>query len=250
MVAVLAVKSLDHAKTRLLTEAPAAGAPLTDAEAGWRTRLSGRRRDLVVAMLCDTVDSVRGAGVEHVVVVTPDDAVLTAAADAGAHGVRESADAPSLNGALMQGTQAARILDPAAGTVLLVQADLPAARADSLREIVAAGARRGLAMVTDHAGDGTALLIRPAAAVEPPRFGPASARAHRLSGADDLDPTGQRWPDVRTDVDTLDDLRAAVRLGVGGHTRAVLGIPDPHTGRPPRTPRPPSVSPGAPMRHD
>ena len=167
MVAVLAVKSLDHAKTRLLTEAPAAGVPLTDAEAGWRTRLPGRRRDLVVAMLCDTVDSVRGAGVEHVVVVTPDDAVLTAAADAGAHGVRESADAPSLNGALMQGTHAARVLDPAAGTVLLVQADLPAARADSLREIVDAGARRGLAMVTDHAGDGTALLIRPAAAVEP-----------------------------------------------------------------------------------
>ncbi|GAA1480997.1 2-phospho-L-lactate guanylyltransferase [Gordonia sinesedis] len=233
---MLAVKSLDAAKTRLaenldrLTtygDTPNLGTRLDDT-------VPARRRDLVIAMLSDTVESVRAAGIDRVVVVTPDDAVLTAAAAVGAHGERESDDAPTLNRALSQGSEVARVLAPDAHTVLLVQADLPAARPDSLREILAVGIPRRLAMVADRGGDGTALLIRPVDLREPPSFGPSSAHAHRRAGADDLDPTRQRWPDVRTDVDTVEDLRAALRLGVGRHTRAVLGIADDAAaGRPP-----------------
>ena len=45
--------------------------------------------------------------------------------------------------------------------VVIVQADLPAAQPSSLREIVDAAVERGESMVTDRAGTGTSLLLRP-----------------------------------------------------------------------------------------
>ncbi|KJR06786.1 hypothetical protein UG54_12780, partial [Gordonia sihwensis] len=66
---VLAVKRLDHAKSRL------AGALPSDEQ----------RRSLVTAMLGDTLEAVREAGVAQAAVVTPDPAVHVAVRE---HGVR------------------------------------------------------------------------------------------------------------------------------------------------------------------
>ena len=50
-----------------------------------------------------------------------------------------------------------------------------------------------------------------------PRYGPASAAAHRAAGAVEL--TGD-WPSLRHDVDTAADLRTAAELGLGPATSA------------------------------
>jgi 2-phospho-L-lactate guanylyltransferase len=52
-----------------------------------------------------------------------------------------------------------------------------------------------------------------------PRFGPDSARRHQDSGAIEL--TGG-WPGLRCDIDTPDDLSAALELGVGTATKRVV----------------------------
>ena len=52
-----------------------------------------------------------------------------------------------------------------------------------------------------------------------PLFGTRSAQRHRASGAVEL---RGAWPGLRRDVDTEDDLCAALALGVGPHTRALL----------------------------
>ena len=84
--------------------------------------------------------------------------------------------------------------------------------------------------MADHAGDGTALLIRDSTIVEPTRFGPESAERHRRAGATELDPGRRRWVRLRTDVDTIADLEAALRLGVGARTAATLADTDPGSG--------------------
>jgi 2-phospho-L-lactate guanylyltransferase len=65
---------------------------------------------------------------------------------------------------------------------------------------------------------GTALL----AASQPPldpRYGGPSRAAHRESGAVEL--PGQ-WPSLQRDVDTVEDLDEAARLGLGPATQAAL----------------------------
>ena len=63
------------------------------------------------------------------------------------------------------------------------------------------------------------VVATPAGAPLRPRFGAGSAQAHRDDGA--LALTGV-WPGLLRDVDDLDDLRAAVGLGVGPATADLL----------------------------
>ncbi|MGW0036651.1 2-phospho-L-lactate guanylyltransferase [Gordonia sp. NPDC003376] len=220
--AVLAVKHLDGAKTRL-----AAGRP-----AGERDTTSAHR-DLVLAMLLDTVAAVIAAGVGPIVVVTPDEAVLRILGGTDADGLHEQAHPhPSLNRAYLQGAVWLRARHPGLRMVMMVQADLPAATGTALAEVLAAASTHHAALLADADGDGTALLIRPIAVDDAPEFGVDSAAAHRFSGAVELDPTRRRWAALRTDVDTVADLDAAVAHGVGAHTRAVLDTS--FTGRPAR----------------
>lgn len=213
VVAVLAVKRLAEAKSRL---------------AASRGRASdGLHRDLVLAMLLDTMDALRQAGVDRIVVISPDTKVLTAAHAAGATSVGEDRIAEPigtdrLNQSFAEASALARRRWPTMRTVMLVQADLPAATAPSMRAVI--DAARGLpqAVLTDRNGHGTTVLLRERGITEPPRFGPGSAAAHRATGAVELDPQHRRWPDLRTDVDTAADLDAAQSLGVGRHTAAVL----------------------------
>ena len=171
------------------------------------------------------------------VVVTPDSTVAAAAQAVGARavadpspGVRPGAPGP-LNAALAHGVDTVRMAVPAADAVLL-QADLPTLRPDSLRGAVAAARGHGRAVVPDRSGEGTAALLLSDPVDRTILFGVDSAAAHRDSGAVDLTGGDARWPDLRTDVDTVDDLVAARRLGVGVRTDRVLrGLDAPVCGR-------------------
>lgn len=216
MGAVLAVKHLDAAKTRL---SASRGTSHGDAAAP-----SGEHRQLVLAMLLDTFTAVRSAGLDPIVVVSPDDDVLGAVSAAGGRPLRETPrSAPSLNHAYAQGTAWIAAHDSGCERVLLVQADLPAAQARSIREVLGAAAGHQHVLVTDAGGDGTALLLRPVTDDRLPHFGVGSAAAHRHEGALELDPAHRKWPDLRTDVDTAADLDIALTIGVGRHTRVALG---------------------------
>ncbi|QHN18247.1 2-phospho-L-lactate guanylyltransferase [Gordonia amarae] len=211
--AILAVKSLAGAKSRLT---------------GWDDE---RRRALVTAMLADTIAAIHAAGCTRVLVISPDPAVLEEAAACGAAGVREDGDGPGgLNRAMADGIAAARRRWPEVRRVALVQADLPAATGTQLRAALAAAAPYRQAFVADRRGDGTALLVRDADLATPTRFGPDSAALHRRDGLTELDPAHTLWAGLRNDVDTADDLDAALELGVGERTAAVVGdLPGDHS---------------------
>lgn len=212
--AVIAVKNLEHAKSRLAEELPPAD-----------------RSRLVLAMLSDTVRAALAAGIGSVTVVTPDSGVAAAVRALGAavHPDPE-ADVDGLNAALADAAEAVRARHGAV-ELLALQADLPALRPDQLTDMLAAAPATGRALVADHTGQGTAaLLVRDGTAPLTPLFGPDSARRHADSGAKGLDGD---WPGLRLDVDTPADLRAAVTLGPGPATTALLrniGWPHPvHT---------------------
>lgn len=201
--AVIAVKNLERAKSRLADELP-----------------PGDRSRLVLAMLSDTVSAALSAGVGSVTVVTPDPGVAAAVRALGcvAH-PDPAAGSDLLNAALADGAAAVRARNGAVD-LLALQADLPALRPDELADALAAAPATGRALVSDHTGHGTAaLIVRDGTAPLAPLFGPDSARRHVDSGAKDL--VGD-WPGLRLDVDTAADLRAAVDLGVGPATAALL----------------------------
>ncbi|WP_040780737.1 2-phospho-L-lactate guanylyltransferase [Nocardia pneumoniae] len=203
--AVIAVKSLDRAKSRLAD----------------RLRPEHRAR-LVLAMLADTVTATAAvAAVVSVTVVTPDPAVADLARTLGAdvHPEPRERNSDGLNTAL---AATAAVLRAAHGPIdlLALQADLPALRPEELADMLATAPPGSRSIVVDHAGSGTAaLVVRDPVAALDPRFGPGSARSHIAAGAVDL---AGDWPGLRLDVDTADDLDRAVALGAGDATRAVL----------------------------
>jgi 2-phospho-L-lactate guanylyltransferase len=75
------------------------------------------------------------------------------------------------------------------------------------------------AFVPDDKTVGTTALMARAPKYLTPRFGLDSAAAHEAAGATRLPGT----PRARLDVDTQDDLRSAIALGVGPATQKALG---------------------------
>jgi 2-phospho-L-lactate guanylyltransferase len=76
----------------------------------------------------------------------------------------------------------------------------------------------GRGFVPDHDASGTTLLAASAGLALAPSYGVGSQASHAGSGAVEL-PAG---PGLRLDVDTPADLEAALRLGVGPATAAVV----------------------------
>jgi len=125
-----------------------------------------------------------------------------------------------LNAALRHGAAVAARRWPGTGLAALT-ADLPAVSpAELAAALRAAGAAPGLAaFVPDAAGVGTTLYAVPPGGEFRPLFGGASRARHAAAGAVELDLGA--FTGLRRDVDTPDDLREALSLGVGPFTRAV-----------------------------
>jgi 2-phospho-L-lactate guanylyltransferase len=184
-----------------------------------KTRLSSYgdvlRSDLALAFAVDVVTAARAAtSVAEVVVVTDDPRAADVLAAAGARVVPDAPDA-GLNPALVHG-----VAQLSAGLgAATVSADLPALRPadldDALREVPDGG--RGF--VVDTAGTGTTLLAAAPGAALTPAYGHASRAVHVRSGAVELPGA----PGLRLDVDTPEDLAAALLLGLGAATAAVVG---------------------------
>ncbi len=191
------VKELGQAKSRLRGALPGVPHP-----------------DLVLALVLDTLSAALACpAVAVVVVVSSDETVAGAARELGAK-VLPDAPAAGLNPALAHAAAAA-----GGGPLAALAGDLPALRGAELAAALAAATIRGY--VPDAAGTGTTLLAAPAGCRLEPRFGPDSARAHANSGAVELTGAG---PSLRRDVDTPADLAAAVRLGIGRRTSALLAL--------------------------
>jgi 2-phospho-L-lactate guanylyltransferase len=208
-----------------------------------------RRRELALALASDTVTAVLGCPeVARVVVVTSDPvagpllaalgAVVVADEPAdrsdrsdrlGTPGTHGAGAAPQLgdlgvqdllNAALRHGAAVAARRWPGTGLAALT-ADLPAmSPAELATALRAAGsAPGGAAFVPDAAGVGTTLYAVPPGGEFLPLFGGASRARHAAAGATELGLAGVTG--LRRDVDTPDDLREALALGVGPFTRAV-----------------------------
>jgi 2-phospho-L-lactate guanylyltransferase len=200
---IIAVKRLDAAKTRLAS----AFAP-------------GTRVGVVLAMLIDTVVAASAVpAVRQITVVTPDNAAAAAVRELGARVITDPTPrghADPLNNALSLAEAAIRA---ETSNIVVLQGDLPALQPGELAEAIADARRHARSFVTDRHGTGTSALFTFGVPLDP-RFGTDSAQRHADSGAVELTAA---WPGLRCDIDTPDDLAAALRLGVGPTTAAAVG---------------------------
>jgi 2-phospho-L-lactate guanylyltransferase len=200
---IIAVKRLGAAKTRL--------APVLSAE---------DRENIVLAMLVDTIDAASAVpAVRAITVVTPDEVAADTARRLGARVVADPTPEhhpDPLNNAILT---AAAAVGATTSNIVVLQGDLPALQPDELAEAINAARGHQRSFVGDRHGTGTAALFAFGVAPDP-LFGPDSARRHADSGAAVLT---EAWPGLRCDIDTPEDLTAAMRLGVGPATTRAVG---------------------------
>ncbi|MCW2604599.1 MAG: cofC [Pseudonocardiales bacterium] len=173
---------------------------------------------IVLAFARDTLAAVTRAPEVAVVLLVCDrataDAVL-AGLDAGPAPIEVVLDDPpaGLNAAVLAGEAAARAARPGDGVAAL-SADLPCLTPAALSDALSQAAAHPRAFVPDRPGEGTTMLCAGPGESLRPQFGIGSAAAHAASGAVALDAAA----DLRIDVDTIEDLLAALALGVGAAT--------------------------------
>jgi 2-phospho-L-lactate/phosphoenolpyruvate guanylyltransferase len=198
---LIAVKRLAAAKTRL--------APVLSASA---------RESLVLAMLVDTIAAASAVPiVSSITVVTPDPDAAAAARELGAQVLMDptpDGHRNPLNNALSAAESAST-----APNLVVLQGDLPALQSHELSEALADAQLHPRSFVGDRHRTGTSALFAFGVPLDP-RFGAESTRRHADSGAVEL--TGS-WPGLRCDIDTPDDLSAALQLGLGPATRRAVG---------------------------
>jgi 2-phospho-L-lactate guanylyltransferase len=207
-VAVVALKPSEQAKSRLGLPPPL-------------------RQRLAETMALDTIRALAGA-VSQVVVVSGQPALATRLARAGISAtVWPEPDEPGMNAALAYGAD--RLRAGGVGTVVACVGDLPALRASSVDRVLRASRAVPRTFLADASGVGTTMLVATDGPLLP-GFTGRSASRHRSGGAVPLteDRLGGLLPDARRDVDTEADLMAAIDLGVGPHTAALI---DPAYGR-------------------
>lgn len=218
---VVPVKLLAEAKTRL--------SPSLDRDA---------RAELARAFVLDTIDAALGADRVARVIVVGDLSGHVDEVPAGVVVVAEP-EPRSLASAIRHGIAEARRLavdertaaDHAGARparshrgVAVLLGDLPALTPSALDAALGAASRHPLAFMPDAEATGTTLATAAAHTRFEPAFGPDSAMLHRTLGFHDLShevppALAER---VRRDVDTVDALDAAARLGLGTRTAAVL----------------------------
>jgi 2-phospho-L-lactate guanylyltransferase len=200
-VAVVPVKSLAAAKTRLAT----ALAP-------------NERVNLTLQTLKRVLAALDQPGIAARLVISPDEAVLRATRVAGAHGLRQASDG------LNPGLEEARTwaLAQGAAALLIVLGDLPLLAPEHITAILAIADRPGtVALAPDRHGSGTnIMLLRPPDAI-PLSFGLNSLFRHRAAAqARGLAIHTYDDPATALDLDTPDDLAALTDLlTAAGRTR-------------------------------
>lgn len=186
-----------------------------------KSRLAGfsgeHRAALALAFAGDTVAAALSSPlVAAVFAVTGDTRVARRLRALGARIVAD--DGPDgLNGAVERGRARALADDPRRRVAALTS-DLPGLLTRDLTEALT-GAPGSRAFVPDTPGSGTTLLLSDRLGELGPRFGVNSRYAHEASGALLLAGAGRS---LRRDVDTVEDLEDAIRLGVGPYTAAAL----------------------------
>jgi 2-phospho-L-lactate guanylyltransferase len=190
---LIPAKALPEAKSRL--------APASADDAAHRRLVEAIRRDTMNAAACaDAVARVllvvdRGP-------VPPDSAIVQSA--------------PGLNAAVVDAAEQAAQRWPQDGVAVLV-GDLPALRPDELTAALRTAEHHPRAFVADRHGTGTTLLTALPGVELRPSFGPGSATRHARDAAGIAADAG-----LRHDVDTAEDLRAAVEIGLGRETAAAI----------------------------
>ena len=182
------------------------------------TAADALRPGLALAFAVDTVTAALAcAAVRDVAVVTNDE---LAGRELAALGARIVPDEPraGLNAALAHAAAAVRASLPDSAVAAL-NADLPALRPQELARVLDAAAEFPRAFLPDAAAIGTTLLAATPGRELLPAFGLDSRARHRASGAKELHLDAV--DSVRQDVDTGEDLRTALALGVGPRTAAV-----------------------------
>jgi 2-phospho-L-lactate guanylyltransferase len=200
--AVIPVKALDSAKTRLgLPDDP-------------------RRPEFALAFALDVISAcLTSAAVSQVIVVTDDLDVI-----ASATGVTLCPE--PIGGGLNEAIRSGAAL--CAGPVVALAGDLPGLTPEALDYVLNLAQTRERSVLSDTQGSGTAMLFASDSRLLEPRFGVGSRAAHVQAGYVDLAldvPANVRTllAGARRDVDTPADLWDALRIGVGANTRAVLG---------------------------
>ncbi|MDX6286924.1 MAG: 2-phospho-L-lactate/phosphoenolpyruvate guanylyltransferase [Frankiales bacterium] len=195
---VVPVKILRSAKSRLAALDPAA------------------REAVALAMALDTIEAALRCDHVGSVVVVSDDSAATAFIEAGAVVVPDTPNA-GLNRALEHGATEAVRRRPDDGVIALT-ADLPALRPEELSRVLDIAATHPRTVLADASGKGTVALTAVPGIALNPFFGPGSLEQHAQTGAVLLDVDA---PGLRRDVDTIDDLRQALRIGCGPRTTAI-----------------------------
>jgi 2-phospho-L-lactate guanylyltransferase len=178
---------------------------------GAKTRLGvgdEQRARLMAAFARDAIDAARRTPLVEVYVVGDPVALAPLVVETGTP-VLPDEGAGDLNRALRR---AARRVTTADRGIAVMLADLPCLLTQDLESALA---HVGRGFVADAAGTGTTLLLAPPGTDLDPRFGVGSAQAHADSGAT---PVAGELSSLRLDVDTTEDLEAALRFGVGAHT--------------------------------
>lgn len=176
-----------------------------------------RRRELAGAFALDTVAAALATPTVVQVLVVTDDALFSRAlVSLGASSVPDG-DTTDLNATLGQAGAEALRRWPDLRPVALC-ADLPALRAHELATALLRAPEGAAGFVVDATGSGTTLFTAPHRSFVT-HFGVGSRAAHLAMGAQEIDGP---LDSLRRDVDDVDDLRAALALGVGVHTQRAL----------------------------
>jgi 2-phospho-L-lactate/phosphoenolpyruvate guanylyltransferase len=184
-----------------------------------KQRLASRpdRAALAEAFARDTLAAVAAAPHVRMLLVVTDDPLLAADLSLPVAVTVVTQQAPGLNNAISAGLRVANDRWPDWGQAVLA-GDLPALTADDLERTFAIAEEIPLGVVADAHSTGTVMLTAQPGVPLLPAFGVGSASRHRDLGHR-LIRGSER---LRRDVDTPDDLAAAIRLGVGPHTAEVL----------------------------
>lgn len=188
-----------------------------------KTRLAGtlspaQREGLARALYLDVLDMVGASGAKGVSVVTPDGEVSHLARSARADVISDHGSG-SMNGAIAAAFAHCR---GRARVMLVVPADLPYLRSETLRQAAEASAD-GVCLVEAERDGGTNLLGLRSRTEMKPHFGPGSFRRHleaaRIAG---LRTTILTAADAAFDLDTAEDLSCLVRSPPPGRVGAFL----------------------------